>query len=135
MIGGQARDLDREDRDIALEVHKPMSGWEKVKNFFWRISGNCTGPVWGDDAPDISQPLPKRTTALPGIILAERLVCIAEAVSGHESRQLVRDLVEAGVGIGTNGTNRGQADDDDQSEHDCILNSGWAIFTLQELHN
>jgi hypothetical protein len=31
---GQVPDIDREDRVIALEVHKLMSGWEKVKKFF-----------------------------------------------------------------------------------------------------
>ena len=55
-----------------------------------------------------------------------------EAVYGHESCQLVRDLVETGVGIVTNSADRGEADDDDQSKHDRILNGGRAIFALQE---
>ena len=43
------------------------------------------------------------------------------------------DFFEPGVSSGTDRTNGCDAHDDDQGEHDRVLNCGWAIFALQEL--
>jgi len=45
------------------------------------------------------------------------------------------DVVELLVGLGTQSGDTGQANDDDQSQHDSVLNCRWAIFFFQEVNN
>ena len=47
-------------------------------------------------------------------------------------RESVADHLELRVGVLTKGGYRSDADHDDQGEHDCVLDSGWAIFRCQE---
>ena len=57
----------------------------------------------------------------------------SELVADADAVQVCCNLLEGSVGCGTNGLDRSQANDNDQSEHDRVLNSCWAIFRLQKL--
>ena len=47
--------------------------------------------------------------------------------------QGVANSFELGVRVRTDGRDRGQTDDNDQSQHDCVLNCGRAVFRFQEV--
>lgn len=52
-----------------------------------------------------------------------------------DREELERGLngVEGGVGFRTDELDGGQADDNDQGQHDCVFNSGGAVFGNDEL--
>lgn len=57
--------------------------------------------------------------------------------SGTSARQrlsleLASNAAERAACAGTDRSDRAQADNDDQSQHNRILNSGWAVFRLQK---
>jgi hypothetical protein len=49
--------------------------------------------------------------------------------------QVAGNVVELVVGTATNSRNCCQADNDNQSQHDRVFNSGWAVFRNDELLN
>ena len=55
-----------------------------------------------------------------------------QAESSIRLRQVVAYFDEFAVRSGAEGRNSGQTDNDDQSQHYCVLNSGWTIFGNQE---
>ena len=42
------------------------------------------------------------------------------------------NVVESRAGVGSDRLNRGQANDNDQSQHNGVLNRRWAVFRNQE---
>src|SRR3954464_13990502 len=48
---------------------------------------------------------------------------------------LVAHVVEGVAGVGAQRADRRDADDDDQGQHDRVLDSRRAVFTLQEIHH
>src|SRR5579871_4586642 len=57
------------------------------------------------------------------------------STSARGRADLLADGGEGAVGVLAQRGDRGEADHDDQSQHDRVLDGRWAIFTLNEIHN
>jgi hypothetical protein len=79
---------------------------------------------------DTGEP-PNRTKAFGWAAESERFA-YAKTFSPRRLRQGVTDLTELGVGIGSDGLNRRQTNDDDQSQHHGVFHRSRSIFGNQK---
>ncbi len=77
---------------------------------------------------------PRRSEAPRGLVFYRPTLGPIRLATRSRTK-LSSNLIERCICFGTDRTNCNQADNDDQSKHNCVLNSRWTIFRNQEILN